>query len=115
MIMHEDVSRFLPPDWPHDVPLARVRTCGCSPILIEVLCGFENPAFFHGPLYVPAEENSGQASNTTLALLAFLASQPRGYASQDALAQALRPGRRVDSFQEEDAWEDRALKRPENV
>jgi hypothetical protein len=117
---------LLPPNWPLDVPLARITTCGCSPLSIEVLQGFQNPLDDSGespcPIYGPltAQQWNANGGKTALILLEILTSQPGLVASQDLLAQALRPARRsAGAFDEEadedDGSEDRALKRPENV
>jgi tetratricopeptide (TPR) repeat protein/DNA-binding SARP family transcriptional activator len=113
----KDLAHLLPAGWPQDVPLVRVRTCGCAPLRLDVLCDFEQPASFVGPVYGLPDEATWQATatTTTLALLAYLASQPHCYASQDALAQALRPGRQHMSEEEDEDAADAALKRPENV
>jgi tetratricopeptide (TPR) repeat protein len=107
----------LPAGWPQDVPLVRLSTCGCIPITIEVLQGFAQPEHYQQPIYAPPADAVWHTSATTtaLALLAYLVSQPRCYASHDALAQALRPGRAGACGEDDEDLEDRFLKRPENV
>ena len=112
--------------WPLDVPLARITTCGCSPVSLEVLQGFEHSTDAARetlrPIYAPPAEQQGKANGgrTALVLLEVLTSQPGLVASQDLLAQALRPARQSVSASseegdEDESLEDRALKRPENV
>jgi hypothetical protein len=109
----------LPPDWPQDIPLVRILTCGCTPISIEVLLRFQD----HQPLYGPPDPDASpwknHAGKKALTLLGLLASQPGCIASQDFVSQALRPGRHMAASglpgEEDDLEEDRALKRPENL
>jgi hypothetical protein len=49
-IRMEEWADLLPPGWPQDVPLARITTCGCAPLVIEVLCGFEKLESSQGPI-----------------------------------------------------------------
>jgi tetratricopeptide (TPR) repeat protein/DNA-binding SARP family transcriptional activator len=117
---------LLPPNFPQDVPLARIITCGCSPVSVEVLQGFQTPPENAGtplcPIYTPltAQQWNANGGRTALVLLEILISQPGLVVSHDLLAQALRPARRSagapdEEGDEDDGSEDRALKRPENV
>ncbi len=101
--------KLLSPAWPLDAPLVRITTCG-SPISIEVLQRVERGQ----PVYAPPDWKRLD-NQTVLTLLAVLASQPGGIASQDFLSQVLRPSRRTPSLMEEDEDDDRCLKRPENL
>jgi tetratricopeptide (TPR) repeat protein len=117
----DGLATLLPAGWPLDIPLVRLHTCGCSPLSIEVLSGFADPERYHGPRFAPPSEHAWQTvkgRRTALALLSFLVSQPRCFASQDALSQALRPGRGAEealSEEELDISEDRSLKRVDNL
>ena len=48
------LASLLPSDWPLDHPLVRIQTCGCSPIIIEVLQGFDEQM---RPIYAPPDEH----------------------------------------------------------
>lgn len=117
----EGLATLFPSNWPMDIPLARIHTCGHSPLSIEVLHGFEEPASYRGPRYAPPDEQAWQAvkaRRTALTLLSFLASQPHCFASQDALSQALCPSRGAQealSGEDLDSYEDRSLRRADNV
>ena len=108
---------LLPPDWPRDVPLARVRTCGR--LVVEVVVDLiPGPHGHLEPVYGPPEAGLLKipGMSTAFLLLALLASRPDGFTSKDFLMQTLSSARRKPVAKEEcDQVEDRVLTRPDNV
>jgi tetratricopeptide (TPR) repeat protein len=107
----------LPPDWPRDVPLARVRTCGrlVVEVVIDLIAG---PHGHLEPVYGPPEAGLLKipGMSTAFLLLAELSSRPDGFASKDFLMQTLPSSRRkLVAKEESDQVEDRVLTRPDNV
>lgn len=115
----EDLTALLPPGWPLDTPLARIRTCG--PLTVEVVTDLQvGPDGYIHAVYGPpaARLFTIRGMGTALVLLALLASQPGCLASKDFLMQTLAHLRHSDTFSEEDEREedeDEPLKRLDNV
>ncbi len=113
----DDLVALLQPGWTHDVPLARVRTCGT--LTVEVLQDLHaDPGGHLQAVYAPptAELFHIKGMTTALLLLALLASQPGCFAAKDFLTQTLPHLRRVSILNEEDDLEeDASLSRLDNV
>lgn len=113
----EDLTALLPPGWPLDAPLARVRTCG--PLTIEVATDLQSgPDGQVHAVYGPpaARLFTIRGMGTALVLLTLFASQPGCLASKDFLMQTLAHLRAPDVLSEEDEGEDdEPLKRLDNV
>ena len=113
----EDLAALLPPGWPLDTPLARVRTCG--PLTVEVVTELQSgpDGQLHAVYGPPAASLFAiRGMSTALVLLALLASQPGCLASKDFLMQTLAHLRAPDLLSEEDDQdEDEPLKRLDNV
>jgi tetratricopeptide (TPR) repeat protein len=113
----DESPAWLPPDWPRDLPLARVRTCGT--LAVEVLLDLRPDSHGHlEPVYGAPEARLLKipGMSTAFLLLAELSSQPDYFASKDFLAQTLSSSRRNHTTKKEsDQVEDRGLTRPENV
>jgi tetratricopeptide (TPR) repeat protein len=113
----DELAALLPPDWPLDLPLARIRTCGT--FLVEVLIDLHpgpdgRLQAIYGPPAASLLETKGMT--TAFLLLALLASQPDCFAAKDFLSQTLPHSRQNTIADEEnDLEEDGALKRPDNV
>src|SRR5579859_2636868 len=116
---------LLLPDWPLDVPLVRVRTCGT--LTVEVLIDLipDSPNHLE-PVYGPPATDILKIPGMTAAflLLALLASQADGFATKDFLMQTLPYLRRGGVAHKEsgslaneecDLDEDEALRRLDNV
>jgi hypothetical protein len=113
----DDLAALLPPGWPLDCPLARIRTCGALSVevVIEVRSGPDGqPQAVYGPPAASLLEIKGMT--TAFLLLALLASQPQCFAARDFLVQTMPRARRTTSADEETELEgDGAFKRLDNV
>lgn len=113
----DELAALLPPDWPLDLPLARIRTCGT--FIVEVLIDLHigpdgHPQVVYGPPTASLLEIKGMT--TAFLLLALLMSQPNCFAAKDFLIQTLPHLRHNATAEEENDLEgDGALKRLDNV
>ena len=105
-ILAKNLAELLPREWPINVPLVRISTCG--QLVIEVVCEIDQTpgkgvAFTYGSPQLP---RNGAA--TALNLLKLLVSQPGRFATKDWLAEKLRPNKGVG-----EEWE--GLARLDNI
>jgi hypothetical protein len=113
----DELTTLLPPGWPLDFPLARIRTCGT--LAVEVLMDLHTgpdgrPQAVYGPPAASLFNLKGMT--TAVVLLALLATQPGGFASKDFLIQTLAHLRHTTPLDEEDDLEEDApLTRLDNV
>jgi len=107
MLPSDELTSLLPPGWPLDVPLARVRTCGT--LAIEVVQELHtDPDGRVQAVYGPPASSlfNTKGMTTAVVLLALLATQPRGFASKDFLMQTLSHLRQSRSLDEADEREE---------
>jgi tetratricopeptide (TPR) repeat protein len=113
----DELAALLPPGWPLDLPLARIRTCGTFVVEVQIDLhpGPEgHPQAVYGPPASSLLEIKGMT--TAFLLLALLASQPNCFAAKDFLIQTLPHLRHNTAAEEENDLEgDGALKRLDNV
>jgi hypothetical protein len=108
------LSNLLPSDWPIEVPLARITTCGA--LSVEVVQDIITDA--HGHLQVTycspdAQLLSKKGTSTAFLLLSLLISQPGCFAPKDWLSE--KPGHLYDESDEEEDLNLDGLKRVDNV
>lgn len=112
----DELASFLPPGWPLDLPLTRIRTCG--PLAIEVLQDLQaGPHERWQAMYGPpaADLLKMKGMTTATVLLALLTTQPGGFASKDFLIQTLAHFRHPPAFEDDEDEEAEPLARLDNV
>ncbi len=116
-IPHELIP-LLPANWPTEIPLARITTCG-KEVSIAVLQRIEpasdaHPTLIYGPPDAALLAEKG--ASTSLILLCVLASQPGCSATKDWLSETLGHLHASEEEDEDDDLDERpGLKRVDNV